>query len=377
MEYQFIISGEIGVSFDWYTGQRGTTVADVKNFLDHHKGEDVDIAICSPGGYVDAGLTIYNLISEHGGVHAHIIGLTASAATALAMGAKTVDMVLGSSMMIHNVSTVLDVWQAANKEQMDVIIAEFQKERADLDTFDKIIASIYAKKSGKPLEDCQEKMKKAAWLTPQDALDFGLIDSIRDDAKAVSASNHLRTKFTNSIFKDFGLPSLPAATAQGEPSGSLNSVVDGEGNPADSFMQKASMWLQKRFPKLFANDDSAMKKAFTCLIALLAVNEITVKDGKVELTEDQAGKIEDQLATLEQKLKDAETAKQNLDTEKQNLQTQLAQAQKDITDRDAQIEALKKAPGAEDNGSAGEFVNDEVDHKSNRQLFNAVMGQED
>ena len=41
MEYQFIISGEIGVAFDWWTGQRGTTANQVKTFLDAHKEEDV------------------------------------------------------------------------------------------------------------------------------------------------------------------------------------------------------------------------------------------------------------------------------------------------------------------------------------------------
>ena len=83
MEYQFIISGEIGVAFDWWTGQRGTTANQVKNFLDAHKDEDVHIAVCSPGGYVDAGLQIYQHIKNHGRVHCHIIGMTASAATIL------------------------------------------------------------------------------------------------------------------------------------------------------------------------------------------------------------------------------------------------------------------------------------------------------
>ena len=181
MEYQFIISGEIGVAFDWWTGQRGTTAKMVKNFLDNHKDEEVHIAVCSPGGYVDEGLQIYQHIKNHGKVHCHIIGMTASAATFLTMGAKEVDMVDGSLMMIHNVSTRVTVWQAANKEQLDLIIAEMQKERKDLDTIDKVIASLYAKRNGKSIDECQGLMKEAAWLSPQDALDFGLIDHIVED----------------------------------------------------------------------------------------------------------------------------------------------------------------------------------------------------
>lgn len=125
------------MAFDWWTGQRGTTALQVKSFLDAHKDEDVHIAVCSPGGYVDAGLQIYQYIKNHGKVHCHIIGMTASAATFLTMGAKEVDMVDGSLMLIHNASTEVQEWQMANKEQIDEMIAHFQKERQDLDTIDR------------------------------------------------------------------------------------------------------------------------------------------------------------------------------------------------------------------------------------------------
>ena len=295
MEYQFIISGEIGVAFDWWTGQRGTTANQVKNFLDAHKDEDVHIAVCSPGGYVDAGLQIYQHIKNHGRVHCHIIGMTASAATFLTMGAKEVDMVDGSLMLIHNVSTEVWEWQMANKEQLDQLIAFFQKERKDLDTIDRVIASLYAKKNGKSVEDCMTKMTAANWLSPQDALDFGLIDHIVEDEEVKKKSNRLRTTFTNSIFKDFGLPSLPADTTEG-----LSAVVDQEGNPAEGFMQKATAWMQKRFPKLFAEESTnPMKKVFTCLCALLAVQDFDVTDGKISLTEGTTVQLTERLLSEE------------------------------------------------------------------------------
>ena len=40
MEYKFIISGQIGVAFDWWTGQRGTTANMVRDFLNEHKEEE-------------------------------------------------------------------------------------------------------------------------------------------------------------------------------------------------------------------------------------------------------------------------------------------------------------------------------------------------
>lgn len=368
MEYQFIISGEIGVAFDWWTGQRSTTANQVKNFLDAHKDEDVHIAVCSPGGYVDAGLQIYQHIKNHGRVHCHIIGMTASAATFLTMGAKEVDMVDGSLMLIHNVSTEVWEWQMANKEQLDQLIAFFQKERKDLDTIDRVIASLYAKKNGKSVEDCMTKMTAAAWLSPQDALDFGLIDHIVEDEDVKKKSNRLRTTFTNSIFKDFGLPSLPADTTDG-----LSAVVDQEGNPAEGFMQKATAWMQKRFPKLFADEiTNPMKKVFTCLCALLAVQDFDVTDGKISLTEEQTGKIEGQLDQLGKDLKTAKDAEKAAKDAQADLQTKLDKALKDVQERDQQIANLKNASGAEEKVPAGEHVDEGAGEITAQSMLNEI-----
>jgi enoyl-CoA hydratase/carnithine racemase len=263
-------------------------------------------------------------------------------------------MVDGSLMLIHNVSTQVLEWQMANKEQLDQIIAAFQKERKDLDTIDRVIASLYAKKNGKSVEDCMTKMTAAAWLSPQDALDFGLIDHIVEDEDVKKKSNRLRTTFTNSIFKDFGLPSLPADTTDG-----LSAVVDQEGNPAEGFMQKATAWMQKRFPKLFAEESTnPMKKVFTCLCALLAVQDFDVTDGKIALTEEQTGKIEGQLDQLGKDLKTAKDAEKAAKDAKDELQKKLDQALKDVHERDQQIANLKKASGAEEKVPAGEHVDE-------------------
>lgn len=368
MEYQFIISGEIGVAFDWWTGQRGTTANQVKNFLDAHKDEDVHIAVCSPGGLVDQGLQIYQHIRNHGKVHCHIIGMTASAATFLTMGAKEVDMVDGSLMLIHNASTQVMEWQLANKEQLDLLIAAFQKERQDLDTIDRVIASLYAKRNGKTVDECMKKMTAAAWLSPQDALEFGLIDSIVEDVDVKKKSNRLRTTFTNSIFKDFGLPSLPADTADG-----LSAVVDQEGNPAEGFMQKATAWMQKRFPKLFAEESTnPMTKVFACLCALMGVQNFEVVDGKITLTEEQTGKIEGHLDQLGKDLQAAKDAEKAAKDAQADIQAKLDKALQDLHERDQQIANLKKAPGAEDKVPAGEHVDEGAGEITAQSMLNEI-----
>ena len=122
MKYDFYITGTIGVEYDWWTGQRGTTANMVKNFLRDHKDKEVTIAVSSLGGYIDDGLTIMEYIKDHGKCNMVIIGMTASAATVLCMKAKSVKIARGSMMLIHNSSQMLDVWTSANKEQIDNII---------------------------------------------------------------------------------------------------------------------------------------------------------------------------------------------------------------------------------------------------------------
>lgn len=168
-----MICGTIGAGYDWWSGTYGTRSKDVKAYLDAHPDEEVDIAVSSPGGYVDEGLTIYQLIKDHKHVNVHILGMTASIATVLCMGAKHVDMSVGSTMLIHNASTGVAVWESANKAKLDELIKDWQKQRDGLDTIDKVIASVYAQKSGKTSDEILAQMEKGSWLSPQQALEMG------------------------------------------------------------------------------------------------------------------------------------------------------------------------------------------------------------
>ena len=59
MKYDYIISGEIGVRYDWWAGRQGTTADMVRNFLAKKEGEEVNIALSSPGGSFADGLDFY------------------------------------------------------------------------------------------------------------------------------------------------------------------------------------------------------------------------------------------------------------------------------------------------------------------------------
>lgn len=347
MEYQFVISGTIGVSYDWWTGQKGTTTKEVRDFLNAHKGEEVHVAVSSPGGYVDSGLEIYQLVKDHGKVHMHIMGMTASAATFLTMGAMSVDMVDGSLMLIHNASTAVMEWQSANKKELDRIIEKYTKERNDLDTIDKVIASLYARKSGKTLEECLAKMDKAAWLSPQDALDFGLIDQIRDDKEF--KGNH-PTNISNFLVKEYGLPPFPAAAAE-------------SGNPTKSLFQKSVGAMKSLFHNKPAQNEQPMIKIFASVMALLAITDgfQPNDDGSISLTQDQMKKVDDRLGALETEARNEREAKDKLQKALDAANALLKKAQDDLATANETIKNLKGAPGDETKKAADDENHDEGD----------------
>lgn len=208
MKYDFTISGPIGQEFDWWTGERGTTAVQVRDFLATRADKETHIAVCSPGGFVDDGLEIYQAIADHGDVHIHILGMTASAATVLCMGAKTIDMSRGSLMLIHNSKAAVDEWEMANKERMSEIVKKLRHDARDLATIDGVMADLYATRCGRPAEEIEAKMKEDAWMSADDALAFGLIDSIREDDENRTAQAAASSRF-GGFAAAYGLP--PAA----------------------------------------------------------------------------------------------------------------------------------------------------------------------
>ena len=354
MKYGMMICGTIGAGYDWWSGTYGTRSKDVKAYLDAHQDEEVHIAVSSPGGYVDEGLTIYQLIKDHGKVNVHILGMTASIATVLCMGAKHVDMSVGSTMLIHNASTGVTVWESANKAKLDEIIKLWQKQRDDLDTIDKVIASVYAKKSGKSSDDILAQMEKANWLSPEQALDMGLIDEIKDlDEEDKMRQTNLAKRFNNSVCSNLGLPPLPHVTAAEEPS--------------KTFLEKAYNSLKE----MFKNNSQIikMKKKFLNLQTILdRKDDFEVNDEKITLTDAEMQKIEDALA---QKQKDLDDKSAELDKARQevkDLKEKVEQKDKDIQDKDKEINDLKGAPGSDTHDD----VTPEVDNVDSGEIYNAL-----
>ena len=142
------------------------------------RNPEVHVRVCSPGGSLSDGLAICALFRDHGNVHVHIQGMTASAATVLAMGARRISMSPESVMLVHNASYVLFEWEQANKEKLSEKQAEYEEMKKNLATLDSVMADLYATRSGGNRDEMAALMKEERWLSAQECLELGLIDAI-------------------------------------------------------------------------------------------------------------------------------------------------------------------------------------------------------
>lgn len=148
---------------------------------------NLNIYINSPGGDVFAGQTIYSILKRskaHKTVY--IDGLAASIASIVAMAGDEVIMPKNAMMMIHNAWTIT----SGNKDDL--------RNMADtLEKIDGVLAGIYVGKSGRELEEVQEKMNAETWMTADDAFEFGLIDRISEDVKIAAMDKKFFDKYHN------------------------------------------------------------------------------------------------------------------------------------------------------------------------------------
>lgn len=345
MEYGITISGEIG---SWWNG---VTADYVRWHLAKHQGEEVHVGFCSLGGSVKDGLEMHQAFKDHGNVHAHAFAMNASASTLAMLGCKTIDIVKNSFFLIHNASMWIDKWESQNKEQIDEYIKELQTTRSELETIDDVLCQMYVDKCKKSNDEVKEQMNKGTWMSAEKALEWGLVDSIREDKKAENFASNAFNKFTNnyqSSFVETGIPPIDSANNTFVKQGveaRVNQIADSDGNPTPNFLRKTWEGIKSMFStNNQATENPVMKKIFASVCAILAmadglpVNE----DGSITLTEDQMKSINDEMDALGNKVKDAETGKANAEASLQDANNKIAELEE-------QVKNLQEAPGADIN----------------------------
>ena len=136
----------------------------------HIQEKDISIYINSPGGSVTAGLAIYDTMQYiRCDVQTICIGQAASmGAFLLAGGSAGKRFALPSSrIMIHQ------PWGGSGGQASDILI-----QTKEIIRLKKLTADRFAFHTGKPIEKLLEDMERDFYMTPEDALEYGIIDSI-------------------------------------------------------------------------------------------------------------------------------------------------------------------------------------------------------
>lgn len=152
--------------YDWF-GIRATCPGDIHRAVEEAGGEELTVEVNSGGGDVAAGNEIYTALRMYRGkVNIIITGMAASAASYITAARKCSITPVGL-YMIHNASGGAN----GDYHAMD-------KESEILQTINKAITAAYMEKTSMSQEELLGLMDKETWLTAQQAVEYGFVDSI-------------------------------------------------------------------------------------------------------------------------------------------------------------------------------------------------------
>lgn len=323
----------------------------VKSKLQPMKGKPCAVRINSYGGDVQTALDIRQQFIDHGQVTAYIIGMTASAATILAMGARKVVMSRYALMLVHPCSAAVTNWGYYNKEELAKAIEKLRKAQTDLKTLDSVVASIYAAKVGDSnVGKMEALMHEARWIGAEEALRLGLIDEIDPDEEQPDPAKEPMTDAQREHIVACGLPVPTFGMAAGSMAAESTEAASTEGTAAATITTTATATEQQMrktigeavrdfFETIFAraakpscaakpaeakpqgaaaattddkphntNTPTMNTQTLTpaTLCAKLGVAHITATDGKVTFTTEQIDALEKVIKALDDEKNEAE-----------------------------------------------------------------------
>ncbi len=145
------------------------------------KGEPITIVINSPGGSVDAGFAVWDQIKMMSSpVKTVVTGMAASMGSILSLVAPKGSRfaTANARFMIHQPSMPHGVSGPAT--DIAITAEEIVKTREK-------ITDIYVEATGQPREKIAKALDRDSWMSPEEALDFGLIDKIVDSYDALTS----------------------------------------------------------------------------------------------------------------------------------------------------------------------------------------------
>ena len=156
---------------------------------DNADAEKLIVHIHSPGGDVDEGFGIHDILVSSGKeIETRIEGLCASIATVIALAGSSRLMTENSEFMIHN------PWGYSEGDADDL-----QKYADMVKAAENKVIDFYAQKTGADKETIDAMMKNETWLSAEKAKELGFITDIIVTTKAVAKINFNKTSSKDTI----------------------------------------------------------------------------------------------------------------------------------------------------------------------------------
>lgn len=253
------------------------------------------IEVNSGGGEVFSGWQLGNKINELG-IDTICTGLAGSIASFILLSGKKVTMMQNSMLMIHKAS----VYNYGNADYLE-------KMAEDLKIIDNLLADFYTntilKRKGGDVKEVKKKivkmMEAETFIEPQEALDLGLIDDIKE--QTIENSNKYYTNFLNSLN-----PNNKMEHNRKDANGLLNHL-------ADFFRPKNETVTVE--PKEVDGKETSTLEA-----TLQSLNDTVSK------LSERIGTLENALTTKESEVENLKIENESLKSEKTNLENSLQEA---------------------------------------------------
>ena len=296
----------------------------VDYILAKNADKEVHVLIDSLGGSLAKALSIVAAFRNHGNVHVHYVGMNASAATIASLGAKHVSIDSSAMYLVHKCSMEFFQWASANSDKLQSIIEEAQQMKSDLEKMDANVAQMYASKCKRKPCDLLALMQKGGWLTAKEALEWGFVDEVtsyQEDAAPV---------IDDKVAADMGAAGIPV--------------------PSSVAKSDCTQSIMARFVESLTN--------------FFKSNSKSTPDMKPENNTPQAQQQETPTVEKPQVQQPSASQQQTEMVTAEAHNNAIAAKNAEITRLKAEIEALKKAPGADtthivdDKGNGGDASND-------------------
>lgn len=166
--------------FNWNTWKYDESETSAKFFRDKlaeiPEGKEIELHINSDGGSVKEGTAIYNLLKQKANKKTGIVdGVAHSIAFLILQACDVRKMCLGTSALIHN----MWMYCYGNATQL-------RKYADDLDVLSESNRKVFMERAKISEDELKELMDAETYLTPEKALEYGLIDEIEERAELVN-----------------------------------------------------------------------------------------------------------------------------------------------------------------------------------------------